>query len=158
MKQSQKNMGIGVGLILILLLVLGGCASQKVTTRSDFALDTVITMTLYGTEDSSLMDQPFQSIREWDKKLNAYSTDSEIGAINGAAGINPVSVSPETYALIKTGLTYSTLTEGAFDITIGPLVDLWGIGEPETKEPPSSEAISQALALVDYKKVVLDPD
>ncbi|MGL4282326.1 MAG: FAD:protein FMN transferase [Eubacterium aggregans] len=158
MKQSQNNMGIGVGLTLILLLVLGGCASQKVTTRSDFALDTVITMTLYGSEDSSLMDGPFQSIRDWDKKLNAYSTDNEIGAINGAAGMEPVSVSPETYDLIKKGLTYSTLTDGAFDITIGPLVDLWGIGEPETREPPSAEAIAQALALVDYKKVVLDSD
>ena len=114
------------GLLMALCVVavsLAGCGKEKVVTRTDFALDTVITIAAYGQSDEGILKEPFNRIRELDNKLNAFSEDSEISKINAAAGQEPVVVSEDTFNAVKKGLEYSKKTGGAFDITIGPLVD-----------------------------------
>lgn len=137
------------------MFFLSGCASDTVT-RSGFALDTVVTVTLYGTKDDTLLDQPFSIINNYSSKFNAFSDDSEVSKINQNAGKKAVKVSDATFELIQSSLTYCKETGGLFDITIGPLVELWNINEPETKEPPSASQIDAAKAKVDYMKIVLD--
>ena len=102
---------------------LAGCGKEKVATRTDFALDTVITIAAYGQSDEGILKEPFNRIRELDGKLNAFSEDSEISKINAAAGLEPVAGSEDTFNAVKKGLEYSEKTGGAFDITIGPLVE-----------------------------------
>ena len=77
--------------VIFVFIALGftGCASDTVT-RSDFALDTVVTVTIYGTKDNSLLTEPFNVIKDYDSKLDAFSSDSEIGKINAAAGVSAV--------------------------------------------------------------------
>lgn len=150
--------------IIIILILCGmllgfvGCASEQVVSRSDFALDTVVTITAYGTEDAAVLDPAFKLIRDYDQKWNAFSADSEIEKINQAAGKNPVQVSEETFEIIKASMIYSQLTDGRFDISAGSLIELWGIGEPETKDKPAQSAINEALQKVDYHKIQLDED
>ena len=151
----NKNKWAIIGVMIVLCSMISGCASDT-TTRSDFALDTVVSITLYGTKDESLLSKPFALIKEYDTKLDAFSDDSEIGKINQSAGINAVQVSEDTYELIKNSLAYSEETEGLFDISIGPLVSLWNIGEPEQKEAPEKDVIDSAKMNVDYKKVILN--
>ena len=69
----------------------------------------------------------------------------------------PVTVSKETAQLIETALDYSARSDGAFDITIAPLLDLWNF-KPEQHEGtvPDADQIQEALSHVDYKKVQLD--
>lgn len=149
-------------LMLILLLIyptlLTGCASEKVATRSDFVLDTVVTITLYGTDNSDLLTAPFEKIRELNDKFDAFSENSEIAQINAAAGKEKVTVSQETFDLIALGIEYGEKTQGALDITIGPLVTLWNIGEKRTGTVPSAEDIESARQKVDYRKVQLDKE
>ncbi|WP_195267276.1 FAD:protein FMN transferase [Eubacterium sp. 1001713B170207_170306_E7] len=147
------------GLVLAVCMAfvsLAGCGKEKVATRTDFALDTVITIAVYGQSDEAVLKEPFNRIRELDNKLNAFSEDSEISKINAAAGQEPVAVSQDTFNAVKKGLEYSEKSGGAFDITIGPLVDLWKIETPGEGTVPEQSDIDAARALVDYRKVVLD--
>ena len=105
----------------------------------------MITIAAYGQSDEGILKEPFNRIRELDNKLNAFSEDSEISKINAAAGQEPVVVSEDTFNAVKKGLEYSKKTGGAFDITIGPLVDLWKIeapGEGVVPEQPAIDAVS----------------
>ncbi len=81
--------------------------------------------------------------------------DSEVVAINTAAGQAPVKVSEDTFYVIQKSMEYSQLSEGKFDITMEPVISLWGIGTDEANIPGAS-ALEEALGYVDYKKVQLD--
>jgi len=145
-------------MLIGIIIMLPGCGQLSVVTKSEFALDTVITLTVYGETDSTILDQPIQTLRKLDEQLSAYNEKSEIYQINLAAGDHPVTVSKETFGLIEKGLAYSKLSEGKFDITIGPLIDLWGIEAPGEGKVPTQAAINQALALVDYTQVQLNAE
>lgn len=153
----QKKFFILAATLALLSAVFTGCNNtSQTTTRSDFALDTVVTITLYGTDDASLLDAPFQKIYELADKLDAFSDTSEVTAINNAAGVEPVAVSDETFEVIQKGIEYGYKTDGAFDITIGPLTELWHIGSASDGKVPEQAAVDAAKALVDYQKVTLD--
>lgn len=156
MKKKYIKPGCLLIAVCVAAMSLAGCGKEKVATRTDFALDTVITIAAYGQPDESVLKEPFNRIRELDNKLNAFSEDSEISKINAAAGVEPVVVSEDTFNVVKKGLEYSQKTDGAFDITIGPLVDLWKIEAPGEGVVPDQSDIDAAKALVDYRKVVLD--
>lgn len=163
MKQiSRKNWGwkiTATGIVFLLLVGgLTGCDQGKTVSRSDFLLDTFVSITLYGESDEQLLDQPFERIEALNSSLTAFETGSDLGLIKENAGIKPVTVSEDTYRIIEKSLEYSKNSGGYFDVTIGPLVDLWGIHSPETKEAPTQEAIYAAKAKTDYKKIILSPD
>ena len=155
-KQKWKVTGIGV-VVLLLLVILSGCEQGKTVSRSDFLLDTFVSITLYGESDESLLDKPFERIAVLNSSLTAFEAGSDLGLIKENAGIKPVAVSEDTYKIIEKSLAYSQNSGGYFDVTIGPLVDLWGIHSPETKEAPALEAINAAKIKTDYTKIVLNP-
>lgn len=142
--------------ILFLTVFLSGCDQGKTVTRSDFLLDTFVSITLYGESDENLLDKPFERMAALNSSLTAFETGSDLGLIKENAGDKPVIVAEDTYNIIEKSLAYSKNSGGYFDVTIGPLVDLWGIHSPETKEAPSPEAINEAKAKTDYEKIVLN--
>ena len=87
--------------------------------------------------------------------LSVYRSDSEISKVNSAAADRPVAVSPETFGLIQRAIEWSERTDGAFDITAGPLVQVWGFGRRRGQKP-SSEVVEQALAQVGYRNLLLN--
>lgn len=155
-KQSWKITGMGVA-IIFLTVFLSGCDPGKTVSRSDFLLDTFVSITLYGETDESLLDKPFERIAALNSSLTAFESGSDLGLIKENAGIKPVAVSEDTYRIIEKSLVYSKNSGGYFDVTIAPLVDLWGIHSPETKEAPAPEAINAAKAKTDYTKIILNP-
>jgi len=155
-KQRWKITGIGVA-VLLLMVVLSGCDQGKTVSRSDFLLDTFVSITLYGESDESLLDKPFERIAALNSSLTAFEAGSDLGLIKENAGIKPVTVSEDTYRIIEKSLAYSRNSGGYFDVTIGPLVDLWGIHSPETKEAPAPEAITAVKTKTDYTKIILNP-
>jgi thiamine biosynthesis lipoprotein len=80
---------------------------------------------------------------------------SELSAINAAAGRTPVKVSQESFNLIERALGYGAKSAGAFDISVGPLVRLWGIGTDAARLPAPAE-IKALLPLVDHRLVRTD--
>jgi thiamine biosynthesis lipoprotein len=86
--------------------------------------------------------------------MSVNLADSEVSRINRAAGLAPVPVSPELFTVLGRALYFAEASDGAFDPTVGPLVNLWGIGGDNPKVPDKKE-IEAALALVNWKELEL---
>ncbi len=139
-------------------LLLTGCqktASAPFIRRNGFVMGTLVTLTLYDTQDETILDTAFHRIQELEDILSVNKEGTLLDKINAMAGIAPQQVDQETFDLIKKGLYYGELTEGAFDLSIGPLVALWHIGFEDARVPEPSE-IQKILPLIDYRKVILD--
>lgn len=155
-----------IGLIFTLVSLLGvifltACHSSSTSegttplSRTEFLLGTVATISLYDHQSEETLDLAVEKLKTLEDTLSINKTGTLIDEINDAAGIHPVVVDESTYGVIEKGLSYSELTNGAFDITVGPIVKLWNIGFPEARVPSPTE-IENALPLVGFDKVVLN--
>jgi thiamine biosynthesis lipoprotein ApbE len=89
--------------------------------------------------------------------MSPYNQDSEISEINRQTGKKSVRVSPPTFFVVQSALYYSEISDGAFDITISPLIRSWGFFRKQGRIPPQEE-INQQRALVNYKLIELDSE
>jgi thiamine biosynthesis lipoprotein len=152
----QKTWAKIVALLLVVVAVLSGCRRAPIEVRrTEFLMDTAITITAYGPRAKKAVPAAFAEMRRVADLMNANDPASEVSLINKNAGQRPVKVSPETFELLQLSVYYSELSAGAFDVTVRPLVELWGIGK-KGDWIPSEEEIHQALQLVDYRKLVLN--
>lgn len=138
------------------VLCITGCSglSRQPISYTGVALDTVISIQIYDSRDESLLEHCQTMCEEYEAKFSRTIESSEISQINAAAGA-PVEVSKDTVTLIKKGIYYGDMSDGAFDITIGSVSSLWDF---KTDEPaiPSQEAIAEAVKHVDYTKIQID--
>ena len=163
-KNSNRMLSVFLALILMTTLLFSGCSRQSSKiSKTGFYFDTLITITLYGTDDECYINDCFTLAGQYEQKLSNTIADSEISKINQANGAF-VTVSDDTLALIKDGISYGTLSDGRFDITIGTLSDLWNFSEiaenlkSEDNEAdpsvvPSDTRIQKARAHVNYKNI-----
>lgn len=92
-------------------------------------------------------------------EISTYDPDSELSRLNAAQNDQWVPVSAPVISAVQEGRRIGTLSGGAFDITIGPLVDLWGFGpKAGSDEPPAPAAIAAALQRVGPDKIELRED
>lgn len=99
----------------------------------------------------------FARVAELNRIMSDYLTDSELMQLCKKAGGDPVPVSGDLFAVLRQAEEVAKLSDGAFDISVGPLVRLWRIAR-KTGQLPDSEQLKQALAKVDYRKIRLDAD
>ena len=121
-------------------------------TKTGFYLNTVISITLYDTTDTSLIDGAFAVCDSYEKLLSRTLEGSDIWNINHSNG-TPTTVSAETADLIQTALTYCDITDGSVDITLAPLSDLWDFSSDKPKKVPADYEINALLPNVDYRTV-----
>ena len=98
----------------------------------------------------------FAEAHRLDRLLSNYLAESEWSAMNREAASRPVRVTPELFALLSDCLEYSRMSDGAFDITVGPLMKVWGFYKGEGGLPQPKE-VKDALNRVGYRHVQLDP-
>jgi thiamine biosynthesis lipoprotein len=145
--------------IIIMTSFLNDSPANNPKSKTGLFLGTIINITIYD----SLSDQSFEEIctdifnelQSIENKMSININDSEVSKINEHAGKIPTEVSPETFYVINKGKYYSRLSNGAFDISIGPLVKLWGIGSDHACVP-SKEEIKLNKQYINYKNVILD--
>jgi thiamine biosynthesis lipoprotein len=94
----------------------------------------------------------YEEIRRIEALLSRYHPESQIYTINKHAGQGAVEVDLEVARIVRRSLQYAKLTHGAFDMTIGPVVDLWGIGTEHERVPDVAE-LQAILKYIDYRKV-----
>ncbi|MDD3415743.1 MAG: FAD:protein FMN transferase [Lachnospiraceae bacterium] len=141
-----------ISLVLFLSFLVSGCNRQiEPISKTAFLLDTVVTITLYDSADSTILDDCISSCKYYENLFSKTITTSDVSLINQAAG-RPVTVSDDTIYLIQKAISYSELSNGAFDITIGPVSDLWDFKSENPKIPQSSK-IQSALSHVDYTTI-----
>ena len=89
--------------------------------------------------------------------LSTYRADSALSRFNDEASGEWVNIDPELAAVLRYALTLAARSDGAYDVTVGPLVNLWGFGpDPATNRVPDAAAIEAARARVGWRKVQVD--
>jgi thiamine biosynthesis lipoprotein len=145
----------------VLLAVVALCQSPGDLLRvelSDEAMGSTFAVVLYGDDRTGLeaaADAAFDEVHRLDRLLSNYRPESEWSEVNRTAGLRPVKVSAELFELLSACLTYSRESGGAFDITVGPLMKVWGFYKGEGVLPRPAE-VSAALTRVGHRHVRLD--
>ena len=126
----------------------------------------VVTETLGEERQAEVLELIEAELDEVDTKMSHYLEDSELSRFNRFRDTSPFAVSEETLEVFRHAQEVARLSSGAFDVTVGPLVDAWGFGpeerviEPiEPTEPTErgpDEVISRLMAQVGYTKIELD--
>jgi thiamine biosynthesis lipoprotein len=100
-----------------------------------------------------------RELDEVNAKMSHYLEDSELSRLNRWQSVEPYPISLETFEVLNQALRISRLTDGAFDITIAPLVDAWGFGPPgRSDEPPNEQLIEMLLRRTGWELIELLPD
>jgi len=102
-------------------------------------------------------DAIFQDLDRLDGLLSVWKADSDVLRINAAAGDHPVNVSPDTIAVLHAARQVSEWTHGKFDVTFGPLADVWKFdAQNKDDSVPDDAQIRARLPLIDYRRVEID--
>lgn len=145
--------------LLFILLCLTGCSKNTgFVSKTDFAMDTVVNISIFDDipkdKAEEILDGCISEIRRYEGLFSAEIKDSDVSRINDSHG-EKVSIHKETAELIEKALYYSDLTDGAFDITIRPVSELWDFRSGKA-EIPEDKKIKEALSHVGSRNIDLD--
>ncbi len=124
------------------------------------AMGTVFTVVAYGKDRDYLgevLSEVFEEIDRLDQQMSNYQPESELSAINRYAAERAVTVEPRLFQLLHEALDYSAETEGAFDITVGPLMKAWGFFRGPGRVPSTAE-LEAVRKHVGFRHVRLDEE
>ncbi len=142
---------------LVATCLLTGCGGiTDKETRTDFALDTVVSVTVYGETaktTKAALDASFAEVERLESLLSATCKSSDIWRVNNGNGV-PVTVATETIELLTLSQRIAALSHGAFDVTIRPVSALWDFSADSPAVPPQ-DRLSAACKLVDYQKLTV---
>jgi thiamine biosynthesis lipoprotein len=135
------------------------CAGTlEIISRSRPMLHTFVEIKAWGDNAEKAIEEAFAEMERVNSLLNNYAPNSEVSRINQNAGGRAVEISPETMDALKHAVRFCDMTGGALDITIGPLLRLWGFGTDDVglaTAEPDVEEIRRAKSLVDYRALEL---
>ncbi len=129
-------------------------------SKSEFLLNTVVSINLYDKQEEALIDDSFDLIEKYEAIFSRTRDTSELYQLNhGLAPKVPdkqltYSLSEELSDIFRHALTYSRLSDGAFDLTVAPITSIWDFQSPEPSIPDEKN-LQQALSLIDYKYIQL---
>lgn len=137
-----------------MLLLFTGCHAVKEpsVSRTSFMLDTVINITLYDWTDEETLTMAMEEIARLEKLLSVEKEGSDLYRLAESAGREWVQISPECQEVLVKAKEYWRLSEGHFDITTGPLIDLWGIHDGKGHYP-TEEELKKTLPLISSQKL-----
>ena len=113
----------------------------------------------YGADASALpriLEAAFDEVDRIDRLMSHYKPESPLSRLNREAAAGPVAVDAELFDFLCEALRYARESDGAFDVTVGPLMKTWGFFRGGGRLPTDAE-IEEARARVGYAHVVLDP-
>ncbi|MBI2348126.1 MAG: FAD:protein FMN transferase, partial [Deltaproteobacteria bacterium] len=125
-----------------------------------YVMGTLLDITLYhhdSLEARNSLDKAFALAQRLDDLLSNYKSQSEINRLNQRAGERRIKVSAELYHLLVLAKLLSERTGGAFDITVGPVMDLWKQAY-ETGQVPPGESLKATMAVVGSHHLLLHPN
>ena len=146
--------------VVAAVFILVATFSVKANTRTQFKMGTFVKITLrapFWYDFDGAFDAAFSAIDNVDSIADIYDENSEISRLNKSACDKEIKVSDDLFLVIQDSIELSRISEGEFDITVGPLVKLW---RPYKGRDliPSQKGVKRALFLVGYDNIVLDED
>ena len=164
LNQTKQKLVTKLLIITTLLVVLSGCSPSNDFARQEYLLQgntmgTTYNIKLVGQNiDAVKIQQGIdKKLKQLNQEMSTYMADSELSMFNQSASLTPVNVSTGLARVIKEAIRLGELSNGALDVTIGPLVNLWGFGpgyRPETV--PNDELLAATKARVGLDKLVFN--
>mgnify|MGYP000848407591 CR=1 FL=1 len=166
----KKHFIKNILILLITAIGISGCTlspknsqnhktSSSYITKSSFLLNTIITITIYDKQDENILNNAIDLIGDYEKIFSRTDRESELSKVNqeisNSNNIKEIEISDELTEILRYGLYYSQLSEGAFDITIGPLTSIWDFTSSEPSLPSNND-IQDALHYVNYDSLQLE--
>ncbi|MBQ7848655.1 MAG: FAD:protein FMN transferase [Clostridia bacterium] len=134
------------------VLPTASAAGAEKTTGYGWYFDTLVTLTLYGADESAMKDA-LAACERYEQLLSKTIEGSDVWRVNSAQG-KTVTVDPETWEILRRAKEISAATDGAFSITIAPISAMWDFTKGTNRMPADAERIA-ALPLVDDAAIVL---
>ena len=135
-------------------------APRRLVERTAAAMGSDLNLTAPAADESSANAAFDAVVREFDRLdalMSVWRPDSDVLRINEGAGTRAVRVSPEVREALHVARQVSEWTGGKFDVTFGPLADLWKFDhQNEDHTVPSADAIRARLPLIDYRQLEID--
>lgn len=166
MDRDNNKRAVGVVSLLLVFLLLS-CDSrttkqyafvyQGQTMGTSFSIKASV---VPESVDQHALKQRIKSLlHEINSSMSTYIETSEISLFNHSSSTQWQNVSPRLFEVLKTAQNFSALTQGAFDISITPLVNLWGFGPDEmTYTVPDASEIKQRLNQIGYQHLLLNDE
>jgi thiamine biosynthesis lipoprotein len=146
----------------ITLVNAAACAESPTATSETrayrYVMGTSVEVQAFGGDDATrraAIDEAFGAFDEIDRLMSNYRDDSELAHINRNAAGGDVPVSEPMFRVLEAAQRVSAASHGVFDVTIGPLVQLWGFHDRRPHVPTAAE-LSTVRPLVDYRNLILD--
>lgn len=163
---KSKKRSVVSAFFCFLLLVLSSCGKDTAhtlliegpTMGTQYHIKVVATDANHKSEEfqntlKSLVTDKLVAINQ---SMSTYIDDSELSLINQAPIDEWINLSPDLFELLMLCNKVSVESDGAFDTTVGPLVNLWGFGPSKTEVIPSQHQINDLLVRIGYQKIILD--
>ncbi len=152
-------------IIIFLMIGTGACQNNnyKIVLINGFTMGTTYSIKI-KTADAVVNQEKIRAdiekiLLEINRKMSTYIVDSELSVINFSNSLDSNLISDDLFKVISHANTISKTTNGAFDITVGPLVNLWGFGPNKSENKiPSNEEIELIKKNIGYKKIYLNKE
>jgi len=162
LRSNTQNSIISIALLWFAFMVcdsaLGQSSEEQLFSKSRAAMGTTFTIYLYSPDQVKADEEfeaAFDEVERVEEALSNYRASSELSRINRLAATTSTTTDPEVFKLLQTSFDYSRRSDGAFDITVGPLMRAWGFFRKNGQYPTHAE-LSRARARVGWNKVKLD--
>ena len=160
---GKRHTGIAIQSLVLLIpcmFIFVGCRRPASTaSQARYLMGTIVEVAAVG-EDSlqcaKAVKCAFDAMKEVDLLMSVYRPESQISELNRTGGDAWVRVDPKLFHVIASAQDYSRLSQGAFDVTAGPLVRLWGFFDKRGRLP-SPEEEAEVRGRVGYRHLHLDP-
>jgi thiamine biosynthesis lipoprotein len=150
----------------LILVYCRGCTDKpQEYTGERFIMDTLVSVKVYSCDPQigpRALQEAFDQFSRIANLTDRFAVKnmpdpeiSDIYRVNKNAGIKPVIVSNDTLTMLEQSSYFADQCNGVFDVTIGPLMDLWGFGQNQYRIP-SDQELQTSIALLGYKRIVID--
>ncbi|MGB7581529.1 MAG: FAD:protein FMN transferase [Sedimentisphaerales bacterium] len=164
MKNSSRRVAIKIAVTGVLLVGVYFFVAEKIRQPVEIdggyrevmgTLARIVAVAKHQWQGKRCIEAGFEQLKRIDAMMSDYKNDSELSRVNREAFTNPVKVSPELFEILQKSVEFSRLSNGAFDITVGPLVDLWHKAG-KANAVPDENTLAAAKARVGFEKLILD--
>jgi thiamine biosynthesis lipoprotein len=151
---------LGAAAIAVLAPSIAAHVDAGTTRAFRYLMGTSVRVEAFGADESirqQAIEEAFAAIAEVDRLMSNYRSDSELSALNHSAAHGPIAVSEPMLRVLEAARSVSAASNGAFDVTVGPLLKRWGFFDKHARVPPDAE-LETIRPLVDYRNVVIDTE
>ncbi|MGI5958443.1 MAG: FAD:protein FMN transferase [Massiliimalia sp.] len=138
--------------IFLIFCALCGCSGQKEVREEYFAMDTVITLTAYGKSAEQAVKQAKQAIDNTEQQMSRTLKDSDLSRLNQAGQLEKSQLSSDFLELYHEAYDMAQQTNGTFDMTLGALSDVWGVGTDHPSIPQEAQ-LQTAMEHCGWEKI-----